>query len=121
MLKDTRIGAVVFLVADLERTRHFYGEVLGLECEWMEGHGARFLTAQLKGSVLVFFQGEERPARTPIVVFAVEPSADIEAMVEQLATQGVEIIAPVQEAPDGGLTADFADPDGYVLSLHQSR
>ena len=29
------------------------------------------------------------------------------------------LIAPVSEAPDGGLTADFLDPDGHTLSYHQ--
>ena len=40
-------------------------------------------------------------------------------VVEGLTKQGVDIVTPVSEAPDGGLTADFSDPDGYILSLHQ--
>ena len=38
---------------------------------------------------------------------------------EALAAKGVEIVVPVSEAPDGGLTMDFLDPDRNALSLYQ--
>ncbi|MCO1334295.1 hypothetical protein MO867_08050 [Microbulbifer sp. OS29] len=67
---------------------------------------------------MIFFKGEEKPGRTPIIVFSTGDS-DIHRMVEHLAARNVEIIAPVQHAPDGGLTAEFVDPDGHILSLYQ--
>lgn len=119
MLKEARIGAVVFLVKDLEASRDFYGNILGLETELAESPEGRMLTAAIGNAVLVFFQGNEQPGRTPIVVFQIGDE-DINRLVDRLVEQGVEIIAPVQHAPDGGLTADFMDPDGHILSLYKS-
>jgi predicted enzyme related to lactoylglutathione lyase len=120
MLTKTRIGAVVYIVRDLNKTRHFYGEVLDLPIETVKGHDGDFLAAQAGEISLVFFQGNDKPGRTPIVVFTLEEE-DIHALVDRLAERGVEIIAPVQDAPDGGLTADFLDPDGHVLSVYKTR
>lgn len=122
MLAESRIGAVVFFVQDLERTRSFYADVLGLAVAWADSgaeHEGRYLTATVGDATLVFFPGEDKPGRTPIIVFTVEQD-DIGALVDRLAQQHVEIIAPLQHAPDGGMTADFADPDGHVLSLYQA-
>lgn len=119
MLTNTRIGAVVYFVRNLDETRRFYGDLLGLDMELTEGHDGAFLAAQVGDVSLVFFQGNEKPGRTPVVVFALEEQ-DIHTLVDRLAERDVEIIAPVQTAPDGGLTADFLDPDGHVLSLYKA-
>ncbi len=116
MLGKSHISAVVFFVRDLEKARRFYGDILGFETTLAEGHDGGYLIAQAGDATLVFFRGEEKPGRTPIVVFSADHD-DIHSLVDRLAEQGVEIVAPVQEAPGGGLTADFADPDGHVLSL----
>ena len=42
----------------------------------------------------------------------------IDKAVADLTAAGVTIIAPVTEAP-GGWSAEFADPDGHVLSMYQ--
>ncbi|WP_299946461.1 VOC family protein [uncultured Microbulbifer sp.] len=126
MLQNSRIEAVVFFVKNLHNTQQFYESTLGLKTSWAAGaeEGERgedggHLMAHIGDSVLIFFEGDEKPARTPILVFSVDDS-EIHRMVEHLTTHHVEILAPVQHAPDGGLTADFADPDGHVLSIYQS-
>ena len=58
-----------------------------------------------------------RAGESPVVVFSLE--GGIDDCAEALAAKGVEIVVPVSEAPDGGLTLDFLDPDGCVLSLYQ--
>lgn len=124
MLKQTGLGAIVFYVADIDRTEGFYGETLGLEITRMPGEpgeagGADWLMAELANGVsLVFFQMEGRRGDSPVIVFDLSEGG-IDAVVEGLASKGVTIVTPVSHAPDGGLTADFTDPDGHVLSLHQ--
>src|SRR5690606_29143516 len=54
---------------------------------------------------------------SPVLVFGLD--GGIDRCAERLAGQGVEIVVPVSEAPDGGLTLDFLDPDGTVPSLYQ--
>jgi predicted enzyme related to lactoylglutathione lyase len=66
---------------------------------------------------LVFIPRDEPAGRTPIVVFGLQ--SGIYEVVESLAARGVEIVMPVSETPDGGLSADFRDPDGHILSVYQ--
>jgi predicted enzyme related to lactoylglutathione lyase len=68
---------------------------------------------------LLFFQKDSRPGDSPIIVFDL-PEGGIDGVIESLAAKGATIVTPVSEAP-GGWSAEFADPDGYVLSLYQSE
>lgn len=117
MFDHARIGAIVFFVSVLERTVGFYRDTLGLPVVAIDGHDGPFALAELGETSLVFIQRPARPGDSPVVVFALDGGIDDTA--EALAAQGVEIVVPVSEAPDGGLTFDFLDPDGNVLSAHQ--
>ena len=73
---------------------------------------------EVGGLVLVFLPNPKaRAGDTPVVVFSLDGGIDDYA--EALAARGVEIVVPVSEAPDGGLSVDFVDPDRNVLSLYQ--
>lgn len=109
--------AIVFVVADLARTHHFYATTLGLTFEVVDLEGG-YLQARLPGDVeFVFLPGEAPRGATPQVVFGLA-AGGIDAMVAALAAAGVEVVTPVSEAP-GGWSADFRDPDGHGLSLYQ--
>jgi len=114
------VSALVFYVTDLARTERFYHDVLGLDLFRMEGdaHHPSLLTAEVGALSVVFIENrEEAPGRSPVVVFGL--AEGIEEAVDALVRQNVEIVAPLGEAPDGGLSVDFADPDGHTLSFHQ--
>lgn len=117
MLTSSSISTLVYFVKDLDRTSTFYQNVLGISTDRLEGHEGAFLTAQSGPVTLVFIQADEEPGRSPVAVFGLD--GGIEDLVEALVKQNVEIVVPISEAPDGGLTADFLDPDGHVLSLYQ--
>jgi len=117
MLADCRLETVVFFVSRLERSIAFYRDTLGLAVERMDGHDGPFATAQAGPVSLVFIERAVKAGESPVVVFSLD--AGIDDCAETLAAQGVEIVVPVSEAPDGGLTLDFLDPDGAVLSLYQ--
>lgn len=116
-MASTSVSAVVFYVQHLARTRSFYEDVLGLTLQTQEGHHGTFMTTQAGETTLIFIEQDEPAGRTPVIVFGLD--GGIEEIVEGMVEQGVEIVAPVSEAPDGGLTADFLDPDGHVLSFYQ--
>jgi predicted enzyme related to lactoylglutathione lyase len=124
MLKDPKIDAIVFYVKDIKRAEAFYRDVLGLATKVMPPHAdpgeepVTWMRADAGQLTLVFFERNEKPGRTPIVVFGLEKGG-IDAIVEQLAKKGVQIVVPVSEAP-GGWSADFLDPDGHMLSFYQS-
>lgn len=117
MLKNPTVGAVVFFVRDLARTIAWYRDALGLEPRQLDGHDGPFAMANAGPVELVFIPRDEPAGRTPIVVFGLQ--SGIYEVVESLAAKGVEIVMPVSETPDGGLSADFRDPDGHILSVYQ--
>ena len=117
MLRNPSVGAVVFFVRDLARTVAWYRDAIGLEPRMLEGHDGPFALATSGSVELVFIRRDEPAGRTPIVVFRL--ASGIYEVVESLAAKGVEIVVPVSETPDGGLAADFLDPDGHILSVYQ--
>ena len=74
--------AIIFLVADLERTRKFYQDALGFTLAREDG----YLLGKLPGSELVFFQGEPKPGNSPQVVFGLERGG-IDTLAEHLVKQ----------------------------------
>ncbi len=117
MLSNCKIGAIVFFVRELGRTIAFYRDTLGLSVNHIDGHDGPLGIADVGGVELVFIVREVTIGRSPVVVFAIDGGIDEYA--EALAEKGVEIVVPVSEAPDGGLTLDFIDPDQNTLSLYQ--
>ena len=105
--------ALIFLVADLERTRTFYREVIGLELEKLDG----YLLGKLPGCEFVFFEGEAKPGTSPQVVFGLAEGG-IDTLAERLVKQGVQVLTPVTEAP-GGWSFELADPDDHKLAFFQ--
>ncbi|WP_104662538.1 VOC family protein [Ensifer adhaerens] len=121
MLSKIRIGNICYYVTDIARTEAFYRDVLGLEVQRMgdDGAGNDWLMASIENNIdLIFFVAECKPGNSPIVVFDLAEGG-IDDVVGGLAEKGATIVTPVSHAP-GGWSAEFADPDGHVLSLYQS-
>jgi len=114
-----------FRVADLEKTVHFYKEVLGLE-EIRRSQSGR-------GSTLVFFKapGSEElieichfPASGPVVVgpdlthlaFEVE---DLAAFAEHSTSLGYPLTDGPHESSNGSKIAFIDAPEGYEIELIQ--
>jgi glyoxylase I family protein len=106
--------AVVFMVRDLERTRRFYAEALGIELDLSEGYMSGKLPS---GTELVFFVGEVVRGTSPQIVFGLDEGG-IDTAAEALAGRGVQLLTPVSEAP-GGWSVEFKDPDEHPLALYQ--
>lgn len=117
MLSQSKVGAIVFFVADLGRSMAFYRDTLGLPMQALDGHDGPFAVTAVGDLSLVFIPRPAKAGDSPVVVFSLD--GGIEDYADALAAQGVEIVVPVSEAPDGGLTLDFLDPDHNALSLHQ--
>lgn len=117
MLAAARLENIVLFVASLERSVRFYRETLGLPVELIDSHEGSLAIAQANPVSLVLIPRPARAGESPVLVFEID--GGIAGYAEKLAGFGVEIVVPVSEAPDGGLTFDFLDPDGNVLSLHQ--
>jgi len=114
-LKFTGI-AVVFLVQNLERTRRFYADALGLELAPKEGY---LLGTLPGGTELVFFEGEAVRGTSPQIVFGLAEGG-IDTVAEALVARGLQLLTPVTEAP-GGWSVEFKDPDGHPLAFFQEE
>lgn len=117
LLSNCRITTIVFFVSELARTLDFYGRALGLPIQAIDGHDGPFATCDTATVSLVFIVQKATVGDSPVVVFELEGGIDDYA--DRLVERGVEIVVPVSEAPDGGLTLDFVDPDRNMLSLYQ--
>ena len=117
MLNNAKVGAIVFFVGVLTRSVEFYRDTLGLPINEIEGHDGPFALGEIGELTLVFIQRPAKAGDSPVVVFRLDGGIDDYA--EALAAKGVEIVVPVSEAPDGGLSLDFVDPDRNMLSLYQ--
>lgn len=108
---------------DPARTRHFYGELLGLELVEQTQYACVFraLNAELR----VTFVSAIEPAPYTVLGWRVD---DIDASARELSRRGVAALVydgleqdalGIWRSPSGARVLWFADPDGNVLSVTQ--
>ena len=102
-------------VSDIERSFHFYRDIVGLKalCKWPKG--AYFLAGDFWFCLNVDPQRESKPdPHYTHFAFTVKPE-DFPAMVAKLQDAGC---AAFKENTSPGDSFYFLDPDGYRLELH---
>jgi catechol 2,3-dioxygenase-like lactoylglutathione lyase family enzyme len=125
MLKESKAYSG-FAVRDLEKTKQFYGETLGLEIKELDVGAPQPLLELGLGDrpTLIYEKGDLAPANYTILNFPVD---DVEAVVDELAAEGVEFERYEdfdqdekgidRSGPAGGI-AWFKDPSGNILAVH---
>ena len=115
-----------FAVSDLEKSKQFYREVLGLEIKELDVGAPEPLLELHVGDrpVLIYPKEDLAPANYTILNF---PADDVEAAVDELTAKGVEFErydgfdqdekGIDRNGPAGGI-AWFKDPAGNILSVH---
>jgi catechol 2,3-dioxygenase-like lactoylglutathione lyase family enzyme len=110
-------------VTDLDRSRRFYGETLGLTFLWDNPASVRFGCGD--GTELSIFRRGPSPADHTLAHFEV---TDVEAVVRELEERGVAFIdyteGPLQTTGHiaqlgPARVAWFHDPDGNTIGLRQ--
>jgi catechol 2,3-dioxygenase-like lactoylglutathione lyase family enzyme len=119
------------IVADLERSRRFYREALGLEEIARPGNftfaGAWFRIGETEIHLLVEADTTGRagaPDPGPSGAFGLVNHVafqidDLAAALERLEHHGIPLIGGPMPRGDGYAQAFFRDPDGHVLELFQ--
>ena len=128
----TRLQHCGLIVSDLERSRRFYADVLGLE-EVPRPQGFTFAGAwfRLSDTEIHLLAASDTTGRAGI--FEPGPSAasglashiafevdDLSASLAGLEEHGVPLVGGPMPRGDGVTQVFFRDPDGYVLELFQS-
>jgi catechol 2,3-dioxygenase-like lactoylglutathione lyase family enzyme len=116
-----------FAVSDIEKTKQFYGETLGLKINELDVGAPQPLLELHPGvdrPVLIYEKSDLTPANYTILNFPVE---DVEATVDDLASRGVRFErydgfdqdekGIDRNGPAGGI-AWFKDPSGNILAVH---
>lgn len=127
-----RLDHAALLVKDVERSRHFYGQALGME-EVLRPSNFTFPGAWFhKGRAEIHLIGEAEPGRATQVQpggyrpdelsvgygahFAFEV-ADLEEARRHLQAHHVAIVGGPRPRGDGVLQMYVCDPDGYIVEL----
>jgi catechol 2,3-dioxygenase-like lactoylglutathione lyase family enzyme len=118
-VKPIRVAGLGIRVSDLERSRKFYTEVLGLKVDAKvpaQGEPVEYLlgmTGDIRADTLIVIRkGEIKPGATEFgSIIVVVPNA--RKMAERVAAAGY----PPARIVDG--TNFVKDPDGYTIELYQ--
>jgi len=118
------IHAITLFVEDLPAAREFYQRVFGLPIHFEDSDSAVFNFGNTVINLLVVSQapgliapatvaGPEAGSR---MQFSIEVD-DVDAMVADLQSRGVEILNGPMNRPWGIRTASFQDPAGYIWEI----
>jgi len=107
------IQHVNITVADLERSTHFYQEVLGMRRAFAKGST---VWLEAGGDLLGLSQGTPPQEQPNHWGFQVDAPAQVDDWVAQLLEHDVKIEKGPYDRSDGR-SVYFRDPDGYVLEI----
>ena len=115
---------IALQVADLDRSAAFYETHLGLQRAPQAPPGAIvFATEPIAFAVRNPLPGVDPASASPRPGLGVAlwlRATDAHAIHDALVGADVEITAPPSDGPFGWMFS-FADPDGYVVTLHQGQ
>ena len=113
----TGVDFVMISTSDIDRARHFYGEILGLEAskQWGKLPAFEFETGSLTLAVAdVSAFGQQHSTNPQPIALQVE---DAHAARQALEAQGVTFHGEMIDSGVCHMTV-FHDPDGNALMLH---
>lgn len=118
MARVSEIRFVGYGVADLEAERQFYSAVWGLT-EVAEQDGAVYFAAAGTPEKYVVRLRQDTTPRIDLIAWAAETRADVDALFEQVKSEGGKIISEPQALTSlgGGYGFRFFDPDGHASEI----
>lgn len=118
---EQRVSLITLGVADLERSREFY-ERLGWRRSMATAEGIVFF--QAGGLALALFPRTELAKDAKIapegygfsgisLAYNTRKRDEVDAVLVEAQAAGAKLLKPAEEAPWGGYSGYFADPDGF--------
>jgi catechol 2,3-dioxygenase len=126
MLRPRKLGHVGIYVKDLERSKKFYTDVVGLKVSDEFPGKAVFMRCGHDHHDTVLFQlpGEKqdwpRNDRVEIqqISYEVDRLDDLRLKAAEVRALGIEVTGPQQRGPGMDKTIDFSDPDGNTIQFY---
>lgn len=120
----SKLGIVMIVVSDMERSVAFYRDTLGLPLRFQSPEWSEFATESV---TLALHGGGAPPTGAPAggppaagTVSTGWSVADLDAVYQELCAKGVRfVMEPTAREGEGIRLAVFLDPDGCALSLAQ--
>ena len=116
-------GIYVLFVGDLERSRTFYKETLGMTARFEDDNSTALTTdnGMLDETAAKDLLGDDAIASgaaggASFVIVA--EVADVDATHRELQAKGVKFLREPEDRAWGLRTAHFCDPDGYVVEIN---
>lgn len=121
------LSQVFLLVSDLQRSVHFYQEILGRAPALKKERHARFdlcqtsltIHADLTPAEVAIWKVDPVPERRGWGVYLAFSTEDLEETYRKAVGIGMEILIAPQLAPWGAKIFLLKDPDGYLLEFSQ--
>ena len=110
------IWSITFYVSDLQKTKRFYEETLGLEKKYEYSSYVGFECGGVEIGLVPKTKEQEVTAVSHSVEFLVD---EVEKAYRELKNKGVKFIKEMHEEPWGGQQATLTDPDGNILHITQ--
>lgn len=125
----TGLSHVFLLVSRLERSVHFYRELLGRLPASEDARHARFdlgpisltIHEDLTAAEVSTWRVDPAPERRGWGVYLTFPTQDLEGTYRRLAALGAELLTAPKLTPWGTRMFTAKDPDGYLLELCQQQ
>jgi catechol 2,3-dioxygenase-like lactoylglutathione lyase family enzyme len=122
---EPRVSLITLGVADLGRARRFY-EALGFAASAIGGGEVVFF--QAGGMALSLFPRESLACdanvsaegagfRAIALAHNVREKAEVEAVIAEAERAGAQVVKRAEDAPWGGRSGYFADPDGHLWEV----
>jgi catechol 2,3-dioxygenase-like lactoylglutathione lyase family enzyme len=107
-----KLAGITRVVADVEKSKQFYKEILGFEADSYYGP-TRWQSFKIQEGL--FFAIGEAPGSTDEVSFVVD---DIESLWQRVKDK-VVVVHPLEKTPWGTYRFVIRDPDGHLLAFGQ--
>jgi len=118
---DYQIGIVILHVTDIERSRAFYKQTLGLS-EVAEQSGPNFATLRAGGDAWLALEQAPAPAAAAgnerHIVEVGFQVPDVDPAWKEWHARGVPMLTEVKKTPFGRIF-EARDPDGYSLNVYE--
>ena len=124
MSKLDSVGAITLFIEDRQRAKSFYEQAFDVESVYEDDNAVAFQFENMVVNLLV--TREAHGLIGPAVVAEAEAGArfqltiwvdDTNAVCEELARRGIELLNGPIDRPWGLRTAAFADPDGHIWEV----